>query len=164
MKTITAIKTISRELLNHYLLAYQSYIFNESLKKYIAACGADTATMPYAVGSFLFHRKLADVSAACECTIPMVNEKTRLHGDIGTMVKSVHDAEGITLKDFSLRAMRFRGVRFKSFERKAVIVPDEFAYREPENDEQYRRKKKMTLAFTLPPGSYATLLIKRLTL
>ena len=104
------------------------------------------------------------MSAASVCTIPMVNEKTRLHGDIGSMVKSVLDAENITLKDFSLRAMRFRGVRFKSFERTAVIVPERFTCRKPENDELYQRKKKITLDFTLPPGSYATLLIKRLTL
>ncbi len=159
-----AIKTISRELLNLYLLAYQSYIFNESLKRYIAAYAADTATMPYTVGSFLFHRKLADVSAACECTIPMVNEKTSLHGDIGAMVKSVLDAEGITLKDFSLRAMRFRGVRFKSFERKANIIPERFTCHKPTQDDLYRQRKKMTLAFTLPAGSYATLLLKRLAL
>jgi tRNA pseudouridine13 synthase len=160
----SAIKTINREMLNLYLLAYQSYLFNESLKKFIAEREVDVTTLSYAVGSFLFYRRLADANAVRQCSISMINEKTDLNDTVGTILKSVIDTEGITLRDFSLRAMRFRGVRFKPFKRNAVVYPERLTHSIPENDELYRGKQKMKIAFTLPPGAYATLLIKRLTI
>lgn len=159
-----AIKTINREMLNLHILAYQSFIFNESLKKYVADCGINTVTMRYPLGSFIFYRKLVDVATRRQCTIPMVSEKASLRGEVGSIMKSVLNEEGVTIRDFSLRAMRFRGVRFKPFKRNAIIFPQGFTYGKTINDELYAKKRKMKIAFTLPPGSYATLLIKRLTL
>jgi len=159
-----AIKTISREMLNLHILAYQSFIFNESLKKYVTDCGSNTVTMPYSLGSFIFYRKLVDVDTSSQCTIPMVSEKAPLRGEVGSLIKSVLDKEGLTIRDFSLRAMRFRGVRFKPFTRNALFFPQGFTCGKPANDDLDAKKKKMKIAFTLPPGSYATLLIKRLML
>jgi tRNA pseudouridine13 synthase len=159
-----AIKTISREMLNLHLLAYQSFIFNQVLKKYVAQHGINTITVPYSVGSFVFYRKLTDVVAMRRCTIPMVNEKVSLCGETGSMIQSILKEEGITPRDFSLRTMRFRGVRFKPFSRSAIIFPQRFRYGTPVSDELYVKKRKMRISFTLPPGSYATLLIRRLAL
>jgi tRNA pseudouridine13 synthase len=94
----------------------------------------------------------------------MASEKTPPYGTVGSIMKSVLDEEGVTRRDFSLRAMRFRGVRFKPFMRNAIVFPEKFTCDTPRRDEVYANKKKMKITFTLPPGSYATLLIKRLML
>lgn len=156
-----AIKTISREMLNLHILAYQSFIFNQTLGKYVTEHSNNTVTMRYSVGCFIFYRKLVDVAVSCQCTIPMVSEKASLRGEVGSIMKSVLDEEGVTIRDFSLRAMRFRGVRSKPFKRNAIVFPQGFTCGKPTNDELYAKKRKMKIAFTLPPGSYATLVIKR---
>jgi tRNA pseudouridine13 synthase len=157
-----AIKTIDREFLNLYLLAYQSYLFNETVGKYLEMQNIDTIRVRYNMGVFVFLKNQLPVRFKTHETIPLVNDKTTLRGDIKTVVDSILEREGIRLKDFSLRKMRFRGVRFKSFLRPLIIYPKQFTIERPQDDELYPSRKKVTLKFDLPPGAYATLVIKRL--
>lgn len=158
-----AIKTIDKELLNIYLLAYQSYLFNQTVNYVIEEHGIDNANMPYSVGHFLFYSKLkTGLESIKKIKIPILNEKVILKGHKDNIIKSVLDKEGIKLKDFALKKMRFRDVRFKSFLRPIILFPKNFHLGKIKDDEIYKNKKKIKLKFTLPPGSYATLLIKRL--
>jgi len=157
-----AIKTIDKDLLNLYLLSYQSYIFNRTVYSLVEKHGADNVDVAYSVGRFLFYRELKDVDLLRKLQIPMLNEKAKLYDKIGDIMAAILDSEGIQLKDFALRKMRFRGVRFKSFPRSPILFPSHFFLGQPQDDEFYPALKKMKIAFTLPPGSYATLLIKRL--
>ncbi len=158
------IKKIDKDMLNLYLLAYQSYLFNEVLYLTIKRFGIETIEIPYSMGSYLFYHKLLDKKDVVSLKIPMINEKVDLKGKIGITITQVLDREGIGLKDFRLNKMRFRGVRFKSFLRTAIVFPKDFSIREVEPDEIYKNKKKIFIYFFLPPGSYATILIKRLFL
>ncbi len=158
----SAIKAIDRELLNFYLLAYQSYIFNRVLYSLVEIYGTDNVAVTYSVGHFLFYRVLKDMHRVKKLLISMLNEKVKLSDSIGNITQGILDKEGITLRDFRLKKMRFRGVRFKSFTRSPILLPRNFSLGKIEDDELYPKLKKMTLAFTLPPGSYATLLVKRL--
>jgi hypothetical protein len=63
-----------------------------------------------------------------------------------------------------LQKMRLRGVRFKPFERHAIVFPKGLALTKPLPDELYKKKFRCTLTCVLPPGTYATILIKRLLL
>jgi tRNA pseudouridine13 synthase len=157
-----AIKTIDRESLNIYLLAYQSFIFNQIVNYFVAKFGTDNLETPYRYGHFLFYRRLKNPQMIRKVKIPMIDDKVRLKGVVADLVKSVLNEEGIKQKDFALGSMRFRGVRFKSFLRPLIITPRDFYLRDPKRDEIYTKRKKIRLKFTLPPGSYATLLIKRL--
>jgi len=159
-----ALKKIDREFLNLYLLAYQSYIFNEVLARLIIQHGEDNITLKYSMGEFVFYRKLHSRQSFETISIPMVNEKTKLSGPVGTNIEKVLAKEGISLKDMSLQKMRLRGVRFKAFTRDAVIFPKAFEVSDPEPDEIYRNKYRCRVKCTLPPGTYATILMKRLLL
>jgi tRNA pseudouridine13 synthase len=55
-------------------------------------------------------------------------------------------------------------VFFKAYERQTVVKPDQLKASPPEPDDFYPGRKKLVLSFFLPPGSYATMLIKRLSL
>ena len=159
-----AIKKINKELLNLYLLAYQSFLFNETLANVIKQSGEHNESLKYSQGTFIFYRELplpSDLRALC---IPMLNEKTSLTGIAGRITENVLKKEGITLKDMGLQKMRLRGVRFKTFKRSAVIFPTGFVITEPEPDELYANRLKRKILCTLPPGTYATILVKRLFL
>jgi tRNA pseudouridine13 synthase len=158
-----ALKKIDREFLNLYLLAYQSYIFNEVLARLIKKHGEGNVRLCYSMGDFLFYRALHLPNAAT-VKVPMVNEKTQLTGNLGKTVMQVLKKEGIRQQDLALRKMRLRGVRFKPFDRRAVTFPQEFSITQPEPDELYTGKYRRTLKCILPPGTYATILIKRLLL
>ncbi len=159
-----AIKQIEREMLNLYLLAYQSYLFNEMLNLVIKKFGIGNVEFPYSMGKYIFYHNLKKFDFIKNMHLPMVNEKTELSGSSGEIIKEVLDGEQIKLNDFKLNKMRFRGVRFKGFFRKAIIIPEKFTIAEPEDDEIYKNKKKVLINVLLPPGSYATILIKRLFL
>ena len=157
-----AIKQLDREMLNLYLLAYQSYIFNETLAQIIRECAGEIVELPYSVGKLIFSRAVWNPEALVNLEIPVVNEKTRPSGLSDPVINGVLEREGLRIKDFGLNKMRFRGVRFKSFLRRAFVFPENFNRSEPEKDELYPGRAKVRLGFALPPGSYATILIKRL--
>ncbi len=157
-----AIKTIDREMLNLYLLAYQSYLFNKILGLVVKDFAQEIIELPYSVGVFIYYRKLKSKDLVKKFMIPMMNNKTVLNKYLQDKVSFVFATEGITQRDFALSKIRFRGVRFKTFLRKAFIMPEDFFIGKPEVDEIYKNRMKLTLDFKLPAGSYATILLKRL--
>ncbi|MEO0094799.1 MAG: tRNA pseudouridine(13) synthase TruD [candidate division WOR-3 bacterium] len=157
-----AIKKIDRDLLNLYLVAYQSYLFNEILNLINKEYGIENIEITYSMGKYIFYHHLKNLDFIKNLQIPMLNEKVVLSDFWNKFINRVLVKERISLSDFKLRKMRFRGVRFKNFLRPAIIIPQEFALGEPQDDEIYRNRKKLLINFTLPPGSYATILIKRL--
>ena len=159
-----AIRIIDKELLNIYLLAYQSYLFNQSINMLIEKYGIDIVKAPYSMGQFLFPRRLNDLITMRKISIPMINEKIKLEDLGGDITGSIIEQEGLSIRDFALRKIRFRGVRFKSFLRPAIILPKNLFLGKSQDDELYPSKKKLQIGFILPAGSYATILIKRLLL
>jgi tRNA pseudouridine13 synthase len=159
-----AIKKIDREFLNLYLLAYQSYLFNETLARLVKQHADENVKLKYSMGEFVFFHKLDAPHTLAGTKIPMVNEKTRPLGTVGKNIAKVLAKEGITLKQMALQKMRLRGVRFKYFLREAIVSPAAFAVSTPVPDEIYTGKSKCKIECTLPPGTYATILIKRLLL
>ncbi|HCJ66721.1 MAG TPA: tRNA pseudouridine(13) synthase TruD, partial [Elusimicrobia bacterium] len=67
----------------------------------------------------------------------------------------------LTLEDFKLRGME--KTYFPKDERKTIIIPEELKILEIGNDNLNRNRLAVKISFSLPSGSYATILIKRLT-
>lgn len=53
-------------------------------------------------------------------------------------------------------------VYFRSFERKALVIPENLQLLEEGKDELNKARKKIKIEFSLPKGSYATIITKRL--
>lgn len=58
--------------------------------------------------------------------------------------------------------MRIPGLFFKPYQLRVVARPEKFEMSEPHPDELYPGKFKVRVSFVLPPGAYATILLKRL--
>jgi len=82
------------------------------------------------------------------------------------LTRSLFDAilKENNLKLGSFRTKALRKVYFRSFQRKALVIPEDLQTLGVEDDDLHPGRKKWTLSFFLPRGSYGTMLIKRLTL
>ncbi|MGZ6124685.1 MAG: tRNA pseudouridine(13) synthase TruD, partial [Myxococcales bacterium] len=68
-------------------------------------------------------------------------------------------AQGLQLED--LRVPETPQLFFKHEERPLFVVPGKLRVNEPRPDELNRGRMKVNLSFTLPPGAYATLVVRR---
>jgi tRNA pseudouridine13 synthase len=60
-----------------------------------------------------------------------------------------------------LQVPETRQLFFKHEERPLFVVPGKLRVNEPRRDELNRGRLKINLSFTLPPGAYATLVVRR---
>ena len=95
--------------------------------------------------------------------IPVPGHDTILSDDrVRRIVGEVLEGENIRLAD--LRVRQLHRISVGGVERAALVAPQGLVISCPEEDDLYPGRKKTTLRFFLPRGSYATLLIKRLML
>jgi tRNA pseudouridine13 synthase len=79
-------------------------------------------------------------------------------GPLKVLYDRVLAGEGIELRQ--IRVKYPRDTFFSKGERRAIFRPGEL-WSSPAGDEVYPRRQKLELRFTLPRGSYATILVKR---
>jgi len=164
-----ALRKIDRRFLVFALNAYQSFLFNEILARWLrgwsAQAKAQLSPVRYRHGTYEFFRGL-DAGAAAELhrtALPVPGHDTRVSDPrIRSILEAVLEAEGIELADLRVRQMS--GIRVGGVERAAVVIPEGLRVSERSDDERYPGRLRMTLEFFLPRGSYATILLKRLIL
>ncbi len=160
-----ALKTIRRDLLEMFINAYQAYVWNETLKGLLEIEKVETFKRKYRFGDLYFYDELAEdklkyFQGIC---IPAVSYKTQFKDiKIKQAVEQILVLENKSLKDFKID-LNIKGLFFKPYERNAFVIPEDFTISNKENDELYPKKLKLTLSFALPKGSYATILLKRVT-
>jgi tRNA(Glu) U13 pseudouridine synthase TruD len=67
------------------------------------------------------------------------------------------------LKPGLFRTKVLRKVYFRSFKRRALIVPEDLRIVDQGEDELHPARKKMAISFLLPRGAYGTMLVKRIS-
>jgi tRNA pseudouridine13 synthase len=161
--------SLDRRFLVFVLNAYQSFLFNELLAGLVALAagrrGFVTGDLRYNVGAFVFPIDLDDESRAAfeSRVLPVPGYDTVVDDpEVREVLDGVLAREGIGLPD--LRARQLPRVSAHGVERAAWMRPGNLAAGEPSADERYAGKLRLDLAFTLPRGSYATILVRRLAL
>jgi tRNA pseudouridine13 synthase len=160
-----ALQLIPEEEISMLYSSFQSHLWNELLRRLIQEKVKDFEELKGSEGSYLFWKKLDD-PAFCyfsNLELPTSSAKMEFPDDL-----SQSRYEKI-LKERSLKKSQFQTevltrVYFKSFMRRAVIIPDDIQIIDKGKDELNKGKMKMTLSFFLPRGSYGTMLMKRLSL
>ncbi len=163
-KFARAFELIEPRLAKLYLFAYQSFIWNEILAECITAMlGRDSVfELPYLPGKVIFP---AD-SEAEDCCAGLVNVNLDMpskkacysEGEIGDAAGKVLAAEGLGLNDFRLRGMK--KLYFRGGNRNCFYFPKKLEVSPVRDDDLNRGRHKLKLSFSLPAGSYATMLIK----
>jgi len=153
------------ELKGLYLSAYQSYLWNRMLARWLNThcLPEQLMTVPLRLGEVPMHRGLEEpvFQQLAGLSLPLPSARTKLEpGDPRVeLVQAVLAAEGLEMS-----GMKVKGVRelfFSRGERTALCLPAELEFEWGE-DEKHSGKLKLTLSFELARGSYATLLVKRL--
>ena len=164
-----ALEMIDRRFLVFVLNAYQSFLFNEVLARWLRQAAAEKGfslrSLRSPFGVYEFYDSLAPglASELQGTLIPVPGHDTVVTDRrIRQIVEEVLEAEGIRLADLRVRQMH--RIRVGGVERAAIVIPEGLSISPPEDDDLYPGRKKTTLRFFLSRGSYATLLIKRLML
>jgi len=164
-----ALERIDRRFLVFVLNAYQSFLFNSLLSRWLSEIAAESgvglAPLRSPFGHLQLYHALPDPAAPTlrDAMLPVPGYDTECRDPlIRRLLAEVLREEGIELSD--LRVRQIRRVRVGGVERRAIVVPEDLSVSAPDADEMYPGRQKICLSFFLPRGSYATLLIKRLLL
>lgn len=144
---------------------FQAHLWNETFRRILRARNIAAAEVPGREGPYLFWREIPEAESAAlrALQIPTAAAKMEFPGrEAETLFNEVLAEKSLTRSDFRTRELR--RVRFQSFLRPAAVVPENFRVVKTGIDELHSGRKKIVLQFALPRGSYATILVKYLTL
>jgi tRNA pseudouridine13 synthase len=147
------------------VFAYQSWLWNEGVKQYLR----DVVGVPrlvsikYQAGTLLFPRELDGGQARLfrDRTFPLLAPATRLEDPVVERAAlSVLAREDMKLADLAVPGTP--EIHFDPEDRPLFVHPGRLTVAEAKPDELNRGRLRVNVAFTLPPGAYATLVVKRL--
>lgn len=147
------------------IFTYQSFLWNESVRRLLMGVVPHEmlVAIPYQAGTLLFPRDMpADVQKRLrQLEFPLLGPDTALTDpDVKRAVDWVMGREHLEVAD--LRVPGVPQLFFKHELRPLLIYPGKLVIGKPAPDEMERGRTRVNVAFTLPPGAYATLVIKRL--
>jgi tRNA pseudouridine13 synthase len=161
-----AVYLIPRTMIELFVNAYQAWLWNEILAGLLANLKLPLRKLDYSYGTLLFYDELSptDAKYLSKLVIPAPGPDAEFTSERAERAANqVLAREELSLDRLKLK-LRIRGVFFKAYPRKAVVVPERLKAAPPEPDDIYPGRQKLGLSFFLQPGSYATMLIKRLSL
>lgn len=160
-----ACERLDRSLARIALFAYQSWLWNETvgwlLRKSVPA--ADLEEVPYAHGAFVFPVRLdaATGGRLRAMHLPLLDHRVKIEDPLGAEASAAILArEGLTPTMLKIR--RLRTAFIKSVDRPLWLAPGDLVAEAPVPDDRNPGHLAWRLSFTLPPGAYATILLKRL--
>jgi len=160
-----ALARINVDLRGLYLSAWQSALWNRLLTRFLeASCSADALqSFDLLSGRCVFPIQLTTEEKLTlqhsELPLPCARIE-RPEGQIGDLLDAVLQEEQIELRQ--IRVKYPRDSFFSKGLRKALINPAGLSC-SIADDDLHPQRSQLTLSFDLPRGSYATILVKRLT-
>ena len=164
---LEAYKKIPSNLREIMVSAYQSYLWNECIKQILMKTVNKKSlySIGYNIGTLLFYKNLSEEEIK---KIPLnfktISEEIKPGNAEKEIIDKVLSREGVSIQDFGIK--KDTGNFFKVHERKVLLKPENFGISEPQIDEinDIGRKNtfKIRLSFSLPKGSYATIITKRI--
>lgn len=148
------------------IFTYQSYLWNEGARRLMQLVfpREHLFPMPYQAGTLLHHTDASPevMRYLKDKTFPLLApNSTFTDPKVEEAVNWVLGKEKLKLADLVIKESP-KLLFFKHEERALIAHPAKLVIGKPRPDELNRGFIKVNIAFTLPPGSYATLVVKRL--
>ena len=160
-----ALNLIPHRLLALYLSAYQSWLWNLIAARYITSAlsplGFTSRSIRVAGNDLPVYLNLPESVRLrfARTRIPLPNHRAVFsEPELAQAASELLAQEGLTLNDFKARILK-KAFAAKS-SRALIVVPSQLEVGDAENDELARKRWKVTMRYFLPPGSYATLVVK----
>ena len=132
-----------------HIHAYQSWLWNETVKEYLQSRHKDLLKQQYSLGELVFPKSSIEAEA-----VPIIGFGTEIGTDeIGKIIKQIMEKEEITQRDFIIRSMP--ELSAEGGERELAVEIADIGI-EKIGEKEYKIK------FFLPKASYATMAIKRM--
>ena len=160
-----AVNRLPHDLLSMVLAAYQSFLWNETTRTLLTAAATSAAAVPGAAGAYLFPLEVpADASVRLRgLVLPTADARTVPDDpEAARVFHALLVREGLTVRSFRLREIH--RAFFRSSPHRLLVEPAGLDVSGPAEDELSPGRLRVTLSFVLPPGSYATMVVKRLAL
>jgi len=162
-----AYRKIPAHLREMYVNAYQSFLWNECVKEMLknSVETKKVYLVEYAAGSLLFYTTLSEQEyKKVPQTFQTISDQMQVADYEKQVIDHVLAKEGLRVADFRIEDET--GNFFKTRARQVLLIPEGFTISKPERDELNTRgntiRYKLQISFSLPKGSYATILTKRL--
>jgi len=154
---------IDRRLRMMALFELQSFLWNEGVKRYLGARipAAELIGIRYQAGALVFPRALPRElrDDLWKRTFPLLAPDSRFEDPrIREAAIGALRAQGLTLEQLRVPDSP---LFFKHEERPLFVRPGKLRMHSSRPDELNRGRRKVNLSFTLPPGAYATLVVRR---
>jgi tRNA pseudouridine13 synthase len=161
-----ALARIGVDLRGLYLAAFQSFLWNRMLAALLhqECAAADLVDVGLRIGPVPFFLSLTPQQREQLGQVALPLPSARLHLEDGPILRLIQDT--LTPLGLELRQLRVKYPRdsfFAKGTRPPIVQPAELGH-STGADELYAGRRQLTLDFELPRGSYATMLVKRLTL
>ena len=147
---IGALRKLPARLLKMFVHAYQSYLWNESIKDYLSV-KYEGKEIDYSQGKLFF----VDEKKVDMLKIPLIGFDNEGN-------EKIMQNEEITTRDFVIR--QIPELSMEGDERDVFVEVKTMEISELEKDELNENMKKVTLKFSLSKGSYATMVVRKLFL
>src|SRR5262249_5440776 len=121
----------------------------------------ETYEVEYAAGKHVFYRTLdpSTQDRLAELAIPLITPSQKFEGELAGITDAILEEDKVEQRQFRLK--KLAKTFFGKGLRDAIIAPGGLGSSSGD-DELNRGRRKMTLSFELPKGSYATVVLKRL--
>ncbi len=155
---------IDRRIRAMALFELQSFVWNEGVKRYIRerVPPAELIGLRYQAGSLVLPRALPRElrDELWAKTFPLLAPDSTFEDDrVRDAAIGALRAQQLALED--LHVPQTPQLFFRHEERPLFVVPGKLRVNPPRPDELNRGRQKVNLSFTLPPGAYATLVVRR---
>ncbi len=158
-----AIMHIDRRIRMMMLFELQSLVWNEGVKRYLGRkiAAAELIGLRYQAGSLTFPRALTPAlrDVLLRQTFPLLAPDSKIE-DAEIRIAAL---EALATQSLRLENLVVPGTPmfFKHEERPMFVQPGKLRVNEPRPDELNSHRLKLNLSFTLPPGAYASLVVRR---
>jgi len=163
--TLEALQFIPPEEISMQYASFQSRLWNEVLRRIIREKVNQVEKLEGKEGEYLFWNKIEEGQRRylLDLEIPTAAARVSWPDEFTCSIyEQVLQEQGLSAGSFRTKALH--KAYFRSFLRRAVVLPDDLRAGGSGGDELHPGKKKLTLSFSLPRGAYGTMLIKRLSL
>lgn len=162
-----AFALLRQDLRSLWLAAFQSDLWNRCLATTLSELIGEgpLCSVPLATADVPFFKTLTESQAVelNELTLPLPSARLHLdEGPLRDLYERVAGTQGLSMRE--LRVKYPRDSFFSKGDRQATVKPTDFRIDRSGDDDLNAARQRLTLQFVLPRGSYATILVKRLTL
>ncbi|MCX7661327.1 MAG: tRNA pseudouridine(13) synthase TruD [Candidatus Omnitrophica bacterium] len=151
---------IPKEELRMLISSFQSYLWNKLVERLIKIYTSKLLTYRGNYWDYFFYASEETFKYLKDLKLPLASSKTEIPEEVcRNLYEQILREHNLKPPLFNLR--RFRKAYFKPTLREVIVLPQIKEFHSLD-DQLYPHKKALYLEFSLPAGSYATMLIKRL--